>query len=115
MQLREIALFSGLHKKWNIGMHSDFHEPVWSELSMMIDTTEFYILILVQVILTVIQSHRDARSKTFRANHLTKFAVKLNGIWYAVEICWSDESDAHNWTLHFDTSVNGLDLHSTHS
>ena len=55
----------------------------------MIDTTELYILILNYVTLTVIQGHEDAREENCCANYLPKLSMDLDGIWLAVEICWS--------------------------
>ena len=34
-------------KDFTVGMHSDVYELIWFKLSVMIDTTELYILILV--------------------------------------------------------------------
>ena len=34
-------------------------------------------------------------SKNFCSNYLTNFSINLDGIWYAVETCWADESHSH--------------------
>ena len=76
-------------------MHLGFHEPVWFKLNKMIDTarcTDRYILILVFLTVTLIQGHRDSRRENFSANYLPKLSVDLDGIWHAVEACWSDKS-----------------------
>ena len=61
----------------------------------MIDTTELYILIVVEVALTWIKSHRDVWKENFCANYLTKFIMILNRIPYAIDTCWSDELHTH--------------------
>ena len=59
----------------NVSMLSDIYKPVWFKLSMMIDTTEHYILILFYVTLTFIQGHRDARKQQLLHN-LSSTAIK---------------------------------------
>ena len=61
----------------------------------MIDINELNILILVQLTLTLNQDLRSARSKSVWANYLTKFTIKLDRIWYAVETCWCDQPHSH--------------------
>ena len=46
----------------------------------MIDTNKLYIVILVSMTLTLIQSHRLARKQKL----VTQFSMDLDGIWYAV-------------------------------
>ena len=52
----------------------------------MIDVSVLYIMILVQLTLTLIQGHRSARKKNC-ANYLTKFLINLDGILFSVETC----------------------------
>ena len=52
-------------------MHLDVYEPSWFKLVAIIDTTE--------------------TAKTCGPVHLRKFSIDLDGIWSAVETCWSDE------------------------
>ena len=45
----------------NVGMYSNLvYELIWSKFDQMIDTTKFYILILVYVTLILFQGHSDA-------------------------------------------------------
>ena len=62
MDQGKYLLFYCLHQNFDIGMHSDAHEPLWFKLGMIIDTTERLSLILNSVILTLIQGHRDGRN-----------------------------------------------------
>ena len=61
---REIAviLLTAL-QTFNVGMHSNVYEWIWFRLGMMIDTVQLYIMILVLLTLTLIQSHRSARKQ----------------------------------------------------
>ena len=44
-------------------MHSDMYESIWFKISLKINTIELHILMLVHVILTLIQGHRNATTK----------------------------------------------------
>ena len=46
---------------FHVGLHLDIYELVWFILGIMIDATELYSLIPVEVILTFIQGHMDAK------------------------------------------------------
>ena len=68
-------------KNLNVGMHSDVWEPVWTKLSMMIDTIELYSLILVHLILTFIQG---LDLDQYFANHpFTGIGVTVKGAQFA--------------------------------
>ena len=62
---------------------------------MMIDTIELYILILVEVTLSLIGGHKAQESKTFCVNYFTKFHMNLDVIWCAVEDYWWVEPHTH--------------------
>ena len=47
-------------KHLNADMHSAIYELVWSKLCMLMDTVALYILMLVLMTLTMIQSHMGA-------------------------------------------------------
>ena len=64
------------------------------KLGMMIDTIVFYILMLVCLTMTLIQSHRSARKQSFCTNYLTKFSIDLNEIWHTVKH-WCDRPHTH--------------------
>ena len=56
------VLFTAL-KNLNVCMQSETHECICFKLGLMIDTSVLYILILVQLIVTLIQGHRCARKQ----------------------------------------------------
>ena len=68
-----------------IGMHSNIYEPNHSKLGSMIDSTELYILKLVQVTLTLIQGHRDVRKQKLLGLLSHK---ALNGFRRRLMRCW---------------------------
>ena len=70
-------------------MHLDAYEPISFKLSMLADTSELNILILVSITLNLIQGHKGARYKHFSISYPTKFSD------YTVEICWFDEHHTH--------------------
>ena len=60
----------------------------------MLDTTEMYILILAYLTMTRIQDLREAKRQKFCTNYQT-FSMDMDGIWYAVETCCSNEPLTH--------------------
>ena len=56
-----IVVLFAVSKNLNVGTCSDFCELIWFKLAVMIDIITLYILILVKVILTFIDSHKHAR------------------------------------------------------
>ena len=69
----------------NAGTHVDVYELLCSKLTIMIDTIEIYILILVSLILTLIQDHGDARKQKLLQQLSHKVEMDLNAIWCEVE------------------------------
>ena len=70
-----------IRKFFYTDMHMDVYESIWLTLGMMIDTTELYSLIPVWMALMFTLGHRNAWSKKFYTNHLTKFSIDLNWMW----------------------------------
>ena len=50
-----------LHKKIYVGMYSNMYEWIWFRVGMMIDAIVLKILKFVQLTLTLIQGHRNAK------------------------------------------------------
>ena len=63
--------------------------------------TELYILILVNVTMAKNQGDRNARKQHILCRFSEKFAMDLDGIWYVVETCLSDESQTHVISLYY--------------
>ena len=56
----------------------------------MIDLTELYLLTWPHLMVTGV-----IESKNIFTNYITRVSVNLDGIWYAVETCWSYEPHTH--------------------
>ena len=59
----------------NIGMHSDINK-----LCVVIDKTDFYVLILIYLTSTLIQGHMDAGKQKLRFSYLPYLFRNLDGI-----------------------------------
>ena len=79
----------------NVSMHSDVYEPTGFKFGMMKDTTKVYILILVYLNFNGRPQGCEKKKPTSSAIYCTKLQMDLDGIWYAVEACWSDEHHTH--------------------
>ena len=62
-------------------MHLDFYLLVWFKFGVMMDTTELYILLLINRTLTLIQGLGDARKQNFHANYLPKSSIDFGWNW----------------------------------
>ena len=60
----------------------------------MKDNIELYILVLVQVTLTLIQATGVQESKKLLCQ-LSQFSFNLDGILHTIEFCWPDELHSH--------------------
>ena len=61
-------------------MHSNVYESIWFKLGVMIDTIEFYILILNLWTLALIQGHRSARKQKHLPQLTDNVFIDFDGI-----------------------------------
>ena len=79
----------------NVGMHCNIHQPICFKRSMMIDTAEPYILILVYVTLTWNEGNRIPGNRGARKQHFLGQLFHKVFSWFewnllTVETCWSE-------------------------
>ena len=75
-------------------MHSEVYELIWFRLGwweILLCCTFWYLSNWPWIKVTGMRE-----SKNFWANHLTKFLIDLNRIWYTVETYWYDEPHTHS-------------------
>ena len=104
MESRKRTYVQAASKNINVGIHLDIYEPSWFKLSMMIDTTELYILMLVSLTLTMIQAHRVARKKkNFCASYLPRLWMDVGGVGTLLRLVsqWMSFSCYLAWSVFF--------------
>ena len=70
------------------------------QTGVITDIAKLYNLMLVQMTLTLIHGHRDAKKNKLLQQLSSKCLIHWDGIWSIVETCWSNEAHTHFITSH---------------